>query len=197
MEITISEYQAWIGKFIVNHDVREINFQNDVIKRLLERLFPKYDIVYVDDKGPDSKMHDYYAYSGEYVDENGKIKPTTPDLLVCKNWDWYNVDNDHIQYIATIEVKSPCGDEAIYKKDYVDYPEKWKRKIETHLKASKIDKVVFTDSVKWDFFKNDDSNYESIELVERIKKGRGYTYKWRDDVEIQFEKLINKLLDFL
>lgn len=115
--VDFNTYQGWIQKYINNHDTREINFQNDVVKRLLEQLYPLYDIVCVDTKGGNSKLHDYYMYSGLYIDsKDGKKKPTTPDLLICKDWDWYNKDNDNIIYIATVEVKSPCSREAIYKK---------------------------------------------------------------------------------
>lgn len=67
MNIEVQEYKSWIEKFINRNDNREINYQNDVVKCLLERLFEEYDIIYVDTKGPDSKSHDYYAYSGKLV----------------------------------------------------------------------------------------------------------------------------------
>lgn len=192
MKLTIEEYKTWIDKYINNHDTREINFQNDIVKRMLEMLFLSHDIICVDTKGCDSKKHDYYAYSGKF--EN---KATTPDLLVCKNWDWFNKDNTNIEYIATIEVKSPYGSQAIYKKDKKDYPESWKEKITRHLSADKIKKVIFTDTLKWDFFENDYEKVHTIELVSRVQKGRGYIYEWRVDAGTQFQKLLEKLEDFL
>ena len=60
--VDFNTYQGWIQKYINNHDTREINFQNDVVKRLLEQLYPLYDIVCVDTKGGNSKLHDYYMY---------------------------------------------------------------------------------------------------------------------------------------
>lgn len=190
MDINFDTYFRWIQKYISNHDTREINFQNDVVKRLLEYLYPSYDIVCVDTKCNDSKTHDYYKYSGKYVDSKGKVKPTTPDLLVCRNWDWFNKDNNCIDYIATIEVKSPYGSEAIWKKEFMEYHDFWKVKIKRHLDAEKISKVIFTDTFKWDFFLNEYNNHESVELVKRVKRGRGYTYEWRTDAEEQFDKLI-------
>lgn len=151
-------YKKYILKFINNHDTREINFQNDVIKKFLETVFEEYDVVSVDTKGCDTNNHDYLAYSGMYKDDNNKLKPTTPDLLICKNWDWYNKENKNIKYFATIEVKSPFGSEAIYKKDFKDYPEKWKEKIVMHLSAREIKHVIFTDTFKWVFLKENIRN---------------------------------------
>lgn len=198
MEVNSSNYKTWINKFIESNDTREINFQNDVVKPLLEKLFSEYNIVYADIKGPDANKHDYYAYSGKYIDKNGKEKPTTPDLLICRNWNWNNLDNEDIQYIATIEVKSPFGNGAIYKKQYCEYPKICiEDKIKTHLSANKIDKVILTDTFKWEFFDGDYNNHESISLANRVKQGRGYTYQWCDDFDNRFLDLINKLEDFL
>lgn len=198
MNVKAQEYKSWIEKFVNCNDNREINYQNDVVKRLLEKLFEEYDIVYVDKKGPCSKRHDYYAYSGMYGDvlKGENEKPTTPDLLVCKDWSWYNKNNESIKYIATVEVKSPFL-EAIYKMEKQEYPERVKIKVEQHLAATKIKKVIYTDTFKWDFYIGTYENYETIELIERVKKGTGYTFKWHDDFEKQFEKLKEKLKEFL
>ena len=42
--VSFEEYKNWINKYINNHDTREINFQNDVLKRLLEKLFSQITI---------------------------------------------------------------------------------------------------------------------------------------------------------
>lgn len=196
--VDFNTYQGWIQKYINNHDTREINFQNDVVKRLLEQLYPLYDIVCVDTKGGNSKLHDYYMYSGLYIDsKDDKKKPTTPDLLICKDWDWYNKDNDNIIYIATVEVKSPCSREAIYKKDFENYYENWRTKIERHLSAKKINTVIFTDTFKWDFFVDEYSKPETIKLVKCKPIGRGYSYEWREDAPEQFDKLIDVLNSYI
>lgn len=197
MNVEFEEYRNWIEKYVNNHDTREINFQNDVVKRLLERLYPKYDVISVDTKGSSSKNHDYYAYSGRYKDEKGKEKPTTPDLLICSKWDWYNRDNNEIVYIATVEVKSPFGLDAIYKKDFIDYKPFWYTKIKRHLSAKKINRVIFTDTFKWEFYRKTLESHEEIVLVDRIPRRKGYTYKWRDDVENEFKNLKKKLQEFL
>lgn len=197
MEIDFVTYKNWIQKYINNHDTREINFQNDVVKRLLENMFIDYDIVSVDTKGSESKKHDYYKYSGKYTDKKGREKPTTPDLLICKNWDWYNVNNNNILYIATVEVKSPYGSEAIYKKDFSDYCNSWKTKITTHLSAEKINVVIFTDTFKWEVYKDFYKKPEKVELVNRIRKGKGYTFEWREDAEEQFKKLLELIRKYL
>ena len=196
--VSFEEYKNWISKYINNHDTREINFQNDVVKRLLEKLFPKYDIVSVDTKCCESKRHNYYAYSGVYTDKKKKLKPTTPDLLVCQNWDWYNNGNNNIKYISTIEVKSPYSTQAIYKKSTNEYSCELRTKIERHLSAEKINKVILTDTLSWVFFEEKYDASETISLVNRIPKGRGYTYEWCIDAENIFKNiLINKLVEFL
>lgn len=196
--VSFEEYKNWINKYINNHDTREINFQNDVVKRLLEKLFSDYDIVSVDTKCCESKRHNYYAYSGEYTDENEKIKPTTPDLLVCQNWDWYNKDNNKIKYISTIEVKSPYSPQAVYKKTKDEYSSELETKIKTHLSAEQINKVILTDTLSWVFFEGNYDKSDTISLVNRISKGRGYTYEWHMEAESIFkDELLNKLFEFL
>lgn len=202
MKVTFSEYKGWIEKYINNNDTREINFQNDVVKRLLEKMFEDYDIVCVDTKCNDSKNHDYNEYSGMYEDSNGKHKPTTPDLLICKNWNWYNKDTiygEKISYIATVEVKSPYGSEAIYKKDQNEYPNSWEVKIKRHLDARRINKVIFTDTFKWEFYEDNYENFETICLVNKKKRGRGYSYEWKNEKNANdtFNDLLNKLNQFL
>ncbi len=195
--IPFTEYKKWIDKYIRNNDTREINFQNDVIKRLIENLFPKYDVVNVGTKGTDTSKHDYYHYSGKYIDDQGREKPTTPDILIASNWNWYNIEYENeIKYIATIEVKSPYGKEAIYKCDCNNCP----KQIKLHLSAEKIDKVIYTDSLEWRFYKQDELDKpEQFCFVIRKRVGRGYTYEWKSDALAQeeFEKLINKMKNFL
>lgn len=193
MSIDVQEYKSWIEKFRKREDNREINYQNDVVKRLLENLFEDYDIVYADTKGPDSNDHDYYAYSGYYY-VNKMKKPTTPDLLICKNWNWFNKNNEAIQYIATIEVKSPFLKDAIWKKENENYPESVKTKVETHLKATKVKRVIYTDAFKWDFYIDTYNSCTTIELGKCVKNGRKYSFEWSDD---QFESLKKKLEEFL
>lgn len=197
MNVNFEEYRSWIQKYIKNNDTREINFQNDVVKRLLEKLYPDYDVICVDTKGCDSKRHDYYAYSGSYKDDKGKKKPATPDLLICQNWDWYNKDNNNITYIATVEVKSPYGSEAIYKKEFKDYFPHSRTQIEQHLAAKKINKVIYTDTLKWEFYEKTLDSHKDIMLVDRIRKGRGYTFMWKKDAEKEFQNLLEELKRFL
>lgn len=48
--IPFTEYKKWIDKYIRNNDTREINFQNDVIKRLI-LLSENYDDANKNNKG--------------------------------------------------------------------------------------------------------------------------------------------------
>ena len=107
------------------------------------------------------------------------------------------IKTNRIIYLATVEVKSPFGSEAIYKKDFSNYYQSWYEKIGQHLAAKKIDKVIFTDTFKWEFYKENLDSHKEIVLVDRIQKGRGYTYKWKDDAETEFNNLKKKLEEFL
>lgn len=195
--ISFTEYKKWIDKYIRNNDTREINFQNDVIKRLIERLFPHYDVVNVGTKGSDSRKHNYYHYSGRYTDKSGRVKPTTPDILIAQNWNWYNIQyEDEINYIATIEVKSPYGSQAVYKSDCQKCP----TQIENHLYAEKIDKVIYTDSFVWRFYKRDNLDKPTqFCFVNKKNVRRGCTFEWKtyDQAQEVFDKLIEELKKFL
>lgn len=194
MDVSFEEYRRWVQKYDNNHDTREINYQNDVVKRLLEKLYPEYDVVDVSIKGRGSKNHDYFAYSGGYIDSKGIKKPTTPDLLVCKYWDWYNVGRDDIIYLATIEVKSPYSREAVYRKHFEDYTEFRRTKIERHLSAKKVHKVILTDALKWEFY---DKTLDSRKPIVLANYNQGRIYEWKEDADSEFQTLKNELQTFL
>ena len=69
-------------------------------------------------------------------------------MLVARHWNYANVDNDEIDYLAVVEVKSPSL-EPVYNKD----KNKFERQIKTHLEVN--DKVILTDCIKWQFFEKE------------------------------------------
>ena len=79
-----------------------------------------------------------------------------------------------------------------------EYSYELKTKIKRHLSAEKINKVILTDTLSWVLFDGMYDVSDTISLVNRIAKGRGYTYEWRRDAENIFkDNLINKLVKFL
>lgn len=103
--LTFQEYQNWLNKWKNNNDFREINIQNEVVKPFILSICPDLDVIDVSTK-TSTTIHDYLQYCGTYLGDNSKEKPTTPDLVVSKNWNWQNRKNK-VDYRFTVEVKSP------------------------------------------------------------------------------------------
>lgn len=126
-------------------DWKEITIQNRVVTPFLDRLFMnEKDISIVDIStqydNKNSKIHDTRIYRKE--------KTSPPDLLVACHWNYANLDNDKIDYLAVVEVKSPSLD-PVYNKDNT----KFEGQIKTHLEVN--DKVILTDCIKWQFFEKE------------------------------------------
>ncbi|WP_405096912.1 hypothetical protein [Oceanobacillus sp. FSL H7-0719] len=107
---------SYYKKLVDNYleiDWREITIQNRVVTPLLDRLFiNEKDISIIDIStqydNKNSKIHDTRSYRKE--------KTSPPDLLVARHWNYANISNDKIDYLAVVEVKSPCID-PVYNKD--------------------------------------------------------------------------------
>jgi hypothetical protein len=141
-----SLYKRMVNKYL-EIDYREITIQNRVITPLLDRLFiNEKDISIVDIStqydNNNSKIHDTRFYREE--------KTSPPDLLVARHWNYGNVDNDEIDYLAVVEVKSP-GLNPFYNKD--KNKDDINNQLKTHLEAN--DKVILTDCIKWEFFEKE------------------------------------------
>lgn len=219
-DVTFDEYKMWFEKYKENGDERELKTQNEIVKKFLDAMFPELDVEDCANKGPDSPKHDYCQYCGTYIDnKTGKEKPSTPDLVIAPKWHWENKKNI-VDYRAVVEVKSPYL-QAIYHKNYENYGSDLRDKLSCHLSAKNNDKVILTDSLKWEFY---EKNEESDNLIP-IKTFRLYDllnnrgkWEWKkgkkviveDDVvkEIfggkieyeyvkEFEELKNFLKDFL
>lgn len=166
-----SEYITLMNRQINNNDVREIVFQENVIRHFLKRLLPKWDIEPVDTKIP-TKIHNYRAYCGTYTknykDGSTKELPATPDLCITAKWNWIN---ENLDYKGVVEVKSPALDHitglAIDKYKCLD-------EIKRHLSAIDNDKVILTDGVTWVFYCKSnkmDNQSNPIPIIEPICLG--------------------------
>lgn len=177
-DVTFKDYQGWFEKYKNNNDYNEIKFQNEVVKKFISAICNDLDVEECGKKGPDTKQHDYFQYCGSYIDEDGVEKATTPDLVIAQNWNWLNKDNE-VNYCAVVEVKSPYQS-PIYHKDYKDYNEKFKNQLRRHMSAKKNDKLIFTDTLKWEFYKKSNGlvPIKTYELYDLSEEGKG-KWKWK------------------
>lgn len=184
--LTFQEYQNWLNKWKNNNDFREINIQNEVVKPFILSICPDLDVIDVSTK-TSTTIHDYLQYCGTYLGDNSKEKPTTPDLVVSKNWNWQNRKNK-VDYRFTVEVKSPFLGEHIYDKDIFD---EMKPKIECHLSALQNHKVILTDGLKWIFFNNSFDNPKIFSLCTKNSS----EWQWNESSDV-FHELKNYIYQF-
>lgn len=149
----------------IKKDVREIVFQNEIIKPYLRFLVPNYDVEQTDTKIR-TNSHDYLQYCGTY-ERNGKLYPATPDLCIVDNWVWDNAQD--MEYKATVEIKSPILDPIT---GFTPEKYKCKNEIKRHLNSIKNKKVILTDTVTWTFYDNKIEQPKVISIGELI-----YLYK--------------------
>lgn len=161
-DVTFDEYKGWFEKYKENHDVSEIKFQNEVVKKFISAICPDLDVENSENKGPDTDKHDYLQYCGTYIDKMEKEKASTPDLVIAKNWNWLNREFV-VDYRAVVEVKSPYL-QPIYHKDYEKYSDSLKRKLICHLSAKNNNKVILTDAMKWEFYRKVDENNQLVPI---------------------------------
>ncbi|ART75073.1 hypothetical protein B4U37_02990 [Sutcliffiella horikoshii] len=179
-EVTFDDYKGWFEKYKKNNDVREINFQNEVVKKFISAICADLDVENSEKKGPDTAKHDYLQYCGTYIDKTGKEKAFTPDLVIAKNWNWMNKEYE-VEYRAIVEVKSPYQ-QPIYNKNYEKYGENLKNELRRHLSAKNNDKVILTDAMKWEFYKKNEEDNELVP-IRTIRlydlSGGGGKWEWK------------------
>lgn len=187
MEYT--DYQELVNKYY-EFDNREVNYQNRVIIPFLEDLFgDEYDIVDVSHLTKQWKTINREAFAGDY----------TPDLLVAKNWNLNQEGGVTPKYLLLIEVKSPSArDRNHAEKEIKEY-------------RQKVDSVILTDCVTWEFFKKEDKikdiHFEQEMTIKFPKKEYKHPAKvckryatdeieWKKDAEIwkQLRETIKKLV---
>lgn len=186
-DVTFDDYKAWFEKYKENNDGQEIKFQNEIVKKLISSICSDLDVENSEKKAKNSKRHDYLQYCGTYIDGDGNEKATTPDLVIAKNWNWENKKNV-VDYRAVVEVKSPY-EQPIYHKDYKDYGENLKNELRRHLSAKNNNKVILTDSLKWEFYKKneEDNNLVPIRifrLYDLYKRGK---WEWKKGEQVIVE----------
>lgn len=181
-------YKNLVDKCIKQNDTREATLQGDVVKPFINKLCENLDIVDVSYKGPvkgtRTDYHDYLQYCGTYKDKNNNDKPTTPDLVIAKDWNWYNIKNE-VDYRAVVEVKSFTGKQPIFNKDFKSYDEELQKQLKRHLSAKKNKKIILTDCLKWEFYISENSENDlipikSISLIDFQKEVRRSTWEWKE-----------------
>ncbi len=195
-DVTFNQYKGWFEKYRRNNDTREINFQNEVIKRFIRGICTDLDVESCDTKLTTTR-HDYLQYCGTYI-SNGKEKPSTPDLVITKEWNWFNREYN-LDYRAVVEVKSPFGKGSIYSKGYINYSSDLKCELKRHLSAKVNEKVILTDVLKWEFYIRSEDGIDlkpirTIELYD-LTDGRGH-WEWKKDEQVM-EELKEFLKEFL
>ena len=207
-DVTFDEYKKWFNKYRDNNDTREINFQNGIVRKFIEDMFPTLDVEDVSKKGPYTKNHDYLQYCGTYINDSGNKMATTPDLVIAKDWNWLNKENT-VDYRAVVEVKSPYSrKECIYNKDYEEYKECIKTKLRRHLSSTNNNKLIFTDTMKWEFYTKDDNGLVPVRTFKlydltnthgglQLEQEESIVGDDNDQLKEEFEELKNYLKKFL
>lgn len=175
-DFSFNKYKESINQLLMTNDVREIRFQNDVIKPFLKVVYSNLHVVEVSAK-TNSSNHDYHQYSGSYITKNGKTKVATPDLVISKNWNWLNRKFD-VKYCAVVEIKSPCQGQRIYKKEHSKYVQRLKVEMNRHLSATRNERVILTDGLKWEFYnkRNGSAPIRTFELYDVLHKNK---WEWK------------------
>ena len=151
--LNFDDYIELLDRQKNNQDVREEAIQYNVIRVFLQSIFQEFDIE-ATSKQERASIHNYLDYCGSYIDEKtGRTKKWTPDLVIAKNWNWDNVNNN-VEYKCVVEVKSPFLDPITGQN-----PEKYGclDEVKSHLKAQKNNKVILTDGVTWVFYDKEHS----------------------------------------
>ena len=154
--MTYKKYQE-IVQFGNEKDNREFYIQRRLIEPFIESIVPELHIedVSVIRHNSSSSEHDSMQYScGAY-----------PDLLIVKEWNYFNVNNV-IDYKAVVEVKPPFvknedyyhiglqqkNETRIYTHTVDTYSAENVQRILGYFNATENNRVIFTDGLKWDFF---------------------------------------------
>ncbi len=170
-----------ILEYAKNNDQREYYLQRRLIEPFIKSIVPE---LYIEDisvirQSANTNRHNRTKYCGL----NNEEKNTPPDLLIVKEWNYYNVENK-LDYRGVIEVKSPFSkqdyyyeitdknkDERLYPYEFKEYDELIKSKISWYLTATENDRVILTDGLQWDFFEknNIDLNCNELMPIKRFK----------------------------
>lgn len=163
-----------IVEYAKNNDQREYYLQRRLIEPFIESIVPQ---LYIEDisvirHNDRTKHHNRTAYCG--FDNDGKNIP--PDLLLVKEWNYYNVENK-LDYRGVVEVKVPFSkqdyysentaknkDDRLYPYEFSEYKESTKDRISYYLRTTENDRVILTDGLQWDFFEKSNIDLKENEI---------------------------------
>ena len=194
-DFSFLKYKTSVDRYS-KKDTRELNFQNRIIIPMLENVLINTDIEVVDTStlyyrgNRNSKRIDNSKFTGK-KDDGRYAAP--PDLLLVKNWNLDNVNNE-VEYLAAIEIKSPASGEHIYGKKFEKYNLHIQREMKAHLSVNA--KVILTDCCRWQFFDNNTGFNDTPPIDLTDKNG-----KWKKSEELEtpeeWHQLQKKILEFL
>lgn len=185
-----SEYISIFERY-GKRDSREINFQNEIVKPFLRSIVPEFFIEDISTYYKSTEIHDRSKYVN-LTDNESNFK-SQPDLIICSNWHTDNRNND-LGYKATVEVKTPYNEDRIYSINYEKYDKQIKQ-VDIYIKSEKVNKVILTDTLKWEFYyKSSKRPLKTIMLCEIIN-GNNNNWIWKD--EATFRELKSYISDFL
>jgi len=175
------KYTEKIMKFL-SYDNRELNYQNSVIKPLLEQLYVNRPSISVVDVSTQYKnwnnrsWHDRLKYAVQH----------TPDILVATNWNIRNKGKGDIEYLLLIEVKSPTASD---RKHAV-------AEVEEYLTL--VSNVILTDGITWEFYNRDKNNEIEFFYLEKnckrvCEQKNIMNMQWKTSVKILSDFLVNEL----
>ncbi|MEY8355562.1 hypothetical protein AALB39_19690 [Lachnospiraceae bacterium 54-53] len=160
-------------------DNREVNYQNSVIKVLLEKLFVNESSIRVVDVSTQYKNWEKRSWHNR----SKYAKRYTPDILIAVNWNICNKNNDDIKYLSLIEVKTPT---AIDRKHAME-------EVKEYLTV--VPNVILTDCITWEFYDRKKDEPE-IYCLENDKQ-RAAVCKRGDNKDIHWKISRGGFSDFL
>ena len=162
--LSFKNYTILLNKYI-NTDWREINFQNRIVLPMLENIFIDKSEIEIVDVSTQYKNRESDSHTRQYYANN-----YTPDLLLVKNWLYYNKKISNNDYLAVVEVKSPKLDPLNKTKKHTE------EEVQSYLDIGRS--VILTDCLEWTFYGFSDMQI-SFNLYDRENE-------WGKDLEEYF-----------
>ena len=143
----IPSFEEYLNRVIEISEVspNELCYQFEVVKPLLERALPDYQIVDTSDNS-DTQLHtrEYYTLPNKQY--------TSPDLVIARNYKYENLE-DKPDIYAVVEVKEQSAKE-MFNKEIAQYYKHLIYEIALYLYVVK--KVIATNCRRWQFFETGD-----------------------------------------
>lgn len=136
--LSFKNYTILLEKYI-NTDWREINFQNRIVLPMLENIFIDKSGIEIVDVSTQYKNRESNSHTRKYYANN-----YSPDLLLVKNWLYYNKKISNHDYLAVVELKSPRLDSLNKIKKHTE------EEVQSYLDNGRS--VILTNCLKWIFY---------------------------------------------